>query len=279
MNRLLASLAITLVVAVSATTGQAASRQAPVQTVLELDRVATFAKMLERELAARGARIAIVSRVGRPQGELPPGFRYTHTGFAVYSEITTSDGRTVPGYAMYNLYQDAERLDASNLVTDYPVDFFGGVFELRSGVIIPTPQLQQRLLRVLGSHTYRDLHVADYSSVANPFDARFQNCTEFILDVLNAAVYETDDMALLKSNARAYFDAQPVKVGRLKARIASWRNDDITLKDQKGGKIETATFTTIAQYMDKYGLSQAQFELAEGVDGDLASVSFSRASG
>jgi hypothetical protein len=263
MKRSLSTLAITLAAAVWATTALAASRSAPPQTVLEPERVAIFAKRLERELAMRGARVAIVSRVGRPQSELPPGFRYTHTGFAVYSEIATADGRTVPGYAMYNLYQDAEKLDISSLVVDYPVDFFGGIIELHSGVIIPTPQVQQRLLRVLGSQTYRGLHIANYSSVASPFDERFQNCTEFVLDVLNAAVYETDDMAELKSNARAYFDAQPIKVGRIKAMFASWLNADITLKDHKGRKIKTATFTTIARYMDQYGLSQEQFELSE----------------
>lgn len=263
MKRFLSTLAITLVVAMSATAGQAASSQAPTQTVLEPERVVTFAKRLERELAARGARVAIVSRIGRAQSELPAGFRYTHTGFAVYSEITTADGRKVPGYAMYNLYQDAEKLYFSNLVNDYPAEFFGGVFELRSGIIIPTPELQRRLLRVLGSPTHQALHVADYSAVANPFDERFQNCTEYVLDVVNAAVYNTDDMAELKRNARAYFVAQPIKIGRFKAMIASWMSDEITLKDQQRGKIRTATFTSIAQYMDQYGLSQEQFELTE----------------
>src|SRR5689334_11914715 len=66
------------------------------------EQIIKFSKRVEKVLAAKGARVAIVSRMGRPLADLPEGMHFTHAGFAVYSEITTSDGRKLPGYAMFN---------------------------------------------------------------------------------------------------------------------------------------------------------------------------------
>jgi hypothetical protein len=57
------------------------------------EKIVAFAKKVEKTIAARGARVALVARIGRPPGEMPPGMRYTHVGFAVYSQITMKDGR------------------------------------------------------------------------------------------------------------------------------------------------------------------------------------------
>jgi hypothetical protein len=61
------------------------------------EQVITFAKKVERVLAAKGARVAILARMGRPLSDLPEGMHYTHLAFAVYSEISAADGRKVPG--------------------------------------------------------------------------------------------------------------------------------------------------------------------------------------
>ncbi len=145
------------------------------------DQIAALAKKVERAGAARGARVFILSRVGRPPAELPEGVNFTHAAFAVYSRIKTSDGRTVPGYAIYNLYQDDETPATSNLVQDYPLDYFAGVHALRSGVIIPNVALQKRLLQVISSDAYQKAHNSRYSVLSNPNDLRLQNCTEFVV--------------------------------------------------------------------------------------------------
>lgn len=217
--------------------------------------VSTFAKQVERELAAKGVRVFIIARVGRPAAELPPGFHYTHTAFGVYSMIQTADGRQVPGYAIYNLYQRNDAPAVSDLVVDYPADFFAGAQELKAGIIIPTPQVQRRLMKVIDSPTYAALHNPHYSAIASPYTLEYQNCTEFTLDVLNAAVYDTADEAQLKANASAYFQAQPVKVNGVKLALGSMFMPDITTSDHKG-PVRTATFTSIARYMQEYGLAQ-----------------------
>ena len=55
------------------------------------------------------------------------------------------------GYAIHNLYQDAEEQGKSHLITDYPVDFFWGAFALEAGIIIPSAEVQQALVKL-----YRD---------------------------------------------------------------------------------------------------------------------------
>jgi len=215
------------------------------------EQIITFAKKVEKVLAAKGARVAILARAGRPRSELPEGMHYTHASFAVYSEITISDGRKVPGYATYNLYQNSEHPDTSELVQDFPVDFFAAVAELEAGIVIPSAELQRRLLEVIASPTYRALHDPDYSAIANPYTLGKQNCTEFVLDVINAAVYQTDNIKKIKANEKAYFEGQKVNVNPIKLMLGSMFRAEIATSDHPGTAV-TATFETIAKYLEKY---------------------------
>ncbi len=210
--------------------------------------LAAFAKQVEQTLARSGARVAILARMGRPVADMPEGMRYTHAAFAVYSHITIADGRQVPGYAIYNLYQLDDRPDRSELVKDYPLDFFAGVAELEAGLIILSPQLQQRLLQVIGSPTYAALHEPRYSLIANPYNLGRQNCTEFVLDVVQAAIYQTSDIQVIKANTRAYFKAQRVDVNPFKLMLGSIFSAEVSTVDQEGVPV-TATFERIADYL------------------------------
>ena len=217
-----------------------------------------FAKKVEKALAEKGAYVAIVGRMGRPPSELPEGLHFTHVAFAVYSRITTSDGKVVPGYQMYNLYQEDAHPDVSDLVKDFPVDFFSGVAELQAGVIIPSPELQKRLLETIESPTYEKLHDSRYSVIANPYTLGRQNCTEFVLDVTNSAIYHTDDIGKLKEIDRKYFVAQKVNVSPLKLLLGSMFSSEVSTSDQEGAPV-TATFETIGDYLKKYDSGSQEF--------------------
>jgi len=217
------------------------------------EQIIGFAKKVEKTLAGKGAHVAILARMGRPASELPEGMHFTHVAFAVYSEISTSDGRKVPGYAIYNLYQRDKQPDVSDLVQDYPAEFFAGVAQLEAGIIVPSQKLQQRLLSVISSPTYRTLHEPNYSVIANPFTLGRQNCTEFVLDVVNAAIYETDDIKKIKANEKAYFVAQPVNVNPFKILLGSLFSAEVSSIDHEGTPV-TATFERIADYLKKYDL-------------------------
>jgi len=219
------------------------------QAVLDPIAIKKFAKDIEKYAAAQGARAFIIARAGRPEKDLPKGIKFTHTAIAIYSSITLTDGEQVKGYAIHNLYQKEGELDKSSLVVDYPVDFFWGVQSLKAGIIIPTPQLQQRLMEAIATGKNKQIHNKDYSVIANPFNDQFQNCTEHTLDVINAAIYQTTDINRLKANAKAYFKPQKVKVSPFKLMLGKMFMDDVTTKDHPK-KIYTATFSTIAQYLE-----------------------------
>lgn len=220
-------------------------------THFNAEAITAFAKKVERTLADKGAHVAILARMGRPLSEMPPGMHFTHVAFAVYSNIQTADGRTLPGYSIYNLYQYDDHPDKSRLVQDFPVDFFSGVAQLEAGILIPSAELQKRLLKVISSPTYKALHEPRYSVIANPFNEGRQNCTEFTLDVINAAIYQTANIKQLKQAARKYFVAQPVDVNPFKLMLGSVFMAEVSTTDHPG-QPATATFERISDYLQHY---------------------------
>lgn len=248
---LCAALLSSVGVSVYATGFSSSSSAATEAAQFKPEQIIGFAKKVERAMAAKGARVAILARMGRPASELPEGMHFTHVAFAVYSEITTDDGRKLPGYSIYNLYQLNDRPDVSELVQDFPVDFFAGVAQLEAGIIIPSPELQRRLLGVIASPQYAKLHDSHYSLIANPYTLGRQNCTEFVLDVVNASIYQTDDIRVIKANTKAHFTAQPVHVNPFKLMLGSMFSAEVSTSDHSGQPM-TATFEKIGDYLTKY---------------------------
>lgn len=255
MRRLLAVLLILF----SARYAQAGS-QAAQSPVFSPDAIASFSKLVEKDLAAQGARVAILARLGRAQKDLPQGISFTHTAIAIYSDITLDDGSTARGYAIHNLYQMPENLDVSELVTDYPVDFFWGAHALKAGIIIPTPELQLAILALFQENQVAGLHNPAYSVIANPFNSTYQNCTEYTLDIINAAIYGTTDKARLKANAKAYFSPEKVRISRFKLTLGEMFSDGVSVSDHER-TVRTTTYTTIGNYLDQYGLADAVYTL------------------
>ena len=215
---------------------------------LSVESVDQFAKQVEKYAAKEGARAFIIGRVGRPEKELPRGIRFTHTAVAVYSAITLESGESVKGYAIHNLYQKEGQNNKSELVIDYPVDFFWGVNALKAGIIIPTSDVQQRIIEVIARGKDKLLHNENYSVIANPFNDMFQNCTEHTLNIINAGIYQTTNIAQLKQNTVQHFQPQHIKINPLKLMLGNWFIDDVSTKDHLG-KIHTATFTSIGKYL------------------------------
>ncbi|MCP3672848.1 MAG: DUF2145 domain-containing protein [Gammaproteobacteria bacterium] len=236
-----------LLCCLSTTEGVYAGSASGGEANLNPDDITKFAKAVEQYAALKGARVFLIGRKGRADSELPKGINFTHTAIAVYSKIELADGKTAMGYAIHNLYQDEDNLKISSLVMDYPVDFFWPAFELKAGIIIPTPELQQRLLEAIATGVNKTVHNQKYSILSNPFNDELQNCTEHTLDIINAAIYQTTDVSRLKANAKAHFKPQNIRK-TLKLAFGSLFMNDLTTRDHHG-KIYTTTFTTIGQYL------------------------------
>jgi hypothetical protein len=235
-----------------------AGSQAGGEVYFTADQITTFSKKVDKTLAAKGAHVFIVARQGRAKQELPRGIDYTHVGIAVYSAIMLSDGRVVPGYTYYNLYQSDKDPWKSYLQKDYAADFFSPVYQLKAGITIPDEKLQRRILKLVENNTHQTLHNPKYSVLANPFDTEYQNCTEYVLDMLTAALYDTTDKAKLKANQQAYFKPHPVSVGPLKLLFGSLFVPGVTALDHDG-PINTATYKSIEQFLSEYDLVKETF--------------------
>lgn len=271
-NALMAAIAALALAACASTGGSAPlpglSAKETVSTRLTAEQAALFAKQIERDLAAKGARLAIVFRTGEARDTLPEGISYTHGGFWTYVPISLEDGSVVNGYAVYNLYRgDGKSLatDRSYLHQDYPIDLAlaSGVDDV--GVIIPTPEMQRRILKIMDSPDYRKLHITPYSLVSNPHDIKYQNCTEFMLDIIAAAAWETTDMQQIKVNLKAHFKPTEVKVSGFERFFAPIAHREIKTDDQPG-KIYTATYESLAVFMKDNGLLQDAYVLQRATD-------------
>ena len=212
-------------------------------------------KQTERYLAANGARVAMVFRMAEVAEKMPEGIRYGHGSFWVYQRIKDESGNEFFGYTSNNLYINSENPEASYLKTDFPLDFTRPSKVAEVGVIIPTPSLQKRILEAMIDGDYEALHRADYSLVSNPHDIKYQNCNEFMLDVIASSLWETTDIERLKMNLKAHFDPAPVKAGALKRFFAPILRKNIKTDDHKG-KIKTTTFKTLAEFLTTNGYAQ-----------------------
>ncbi len=258
MNRITRMICAALI-ALTPTTLPAGSSSAT-DPVLPAAEVAAFSDQVQKDLAARGARVAIVARMGRDPDTLPAGITYTHLGFWVFSNITKADGSTGQGYRVYNLYQRSGDRTKSDLVQDSPADFFAGAKRLDGGIIIPDPRLQAKLLSVIQSPAYAALHNPRYSVLANPANGQFQNCTEHTLNIVMAALYDTSDPARIKANIAAHFTPQPVAVDGLQRALAPVLSNALSTSDH-GAAVATATFGSLARFMQAHRLTQQVYRI------------------
>jgi hypothetical protein len=227
------------------------------------DQAAAFAKQVEEDLAARQARLALVFRTGRTRDKLPPGIAYTHGAFWAYVPIRLADGRQVNGYAVYNLYHgDGTTLarDQSYLHQDFPLDFVRGSAVDDVAVIVPSPEMQRRIMHVMASPTYQQMHVPSYSLIANPLDARHQNCNEFMLDVIGAAAWETSDYNQVVTNLREHYRPRRVRVNLFQRAFGPMSDPRVKMDDQSG-RIVTATYESMATFMRDNDLLQEHYVL------------------
>jgi hypothetical protein len=229
--------------------------------LLGAQEAADFSKQIERRLAADGAHVAVVFRTGRARDTLPDGIDYTHGAFWVYRDILVEGGERVRGYAVYNLYHgDGERLPTteSYLAQDWPFDFVRASAVDDVAVIVPSPEMQRRIVEIIDGPRYEALHNPRYSLVANPHETTYQNCNSFMLNVIASAAWETDDLEQLAVNLRAWYEPQEVEVGAL-ARLLAPLADARVKTDDHHGAIRTATYRSMADFMAEYALSKESY--------------------
>ncbi|MEM7492668.1 MAG: DUF2145 domain-containing protein [Pseudomonadota bacterium] len=257
----LAGLAITTAAPALADSG---SGRSVANAYFTAEEAADYSKDIEKKLASDGTRVAIVFRAGRSRDKLPDGIDYTHGAFWVYQPIQRDDGSRMNGYVVWNLYHgDGETLSQtqSELVQDFPFDFVSGAKAEDVAVIIPTPAMQKRIMTMMADGRYDAVHDPDYSVIASPFDDKYQNCTEFLLDVIAAAVWQTTDYQQLKVNLSEHFEASTVKTGPLARLFGPLVDEQVKLGDHRGKPIRTVSYGSLATFMLDNGYADKTFKL------------------
>jgi hypothetical protein len=193
---------------------------------------------------------------------LPRGLRYTHVAFVVFEAVRDEADQIFHTYTVYNLYQGADgRSDRSFLKQDLVYDFVAGVAEKDIAVCVPSEGLQRRILQVIRSPAYAQLHIPEYNLVANPWRNRFDNCVTHTLKVILAAIYETDDPIRLYRNSRAYFRPTRLALGPLRT-IGSHFVEGVSWKDAEPHGLQTATYESLEAFLRENELLTDAFIVA-----------------
>jgi hypothetical protein len=165
------------------------------------DRLLRFAALVHAQLDAAGAPVAVVSRSGLDLSRF--GLRYSHAGLAL------ADGAG-PRWAVRQLYYDCAegrpRLFDQGLSgfvsgTDDPATGHVSLLLLpadASATLAAAAQDRPRALRLLA---------ADYSANAHAWSLRYQNCNQWLVELMGVAFGGLDDGPDLRARAQAWLRA------------------------------------------------------------------------
>ncbi len=159
------------------------------------------------QLESSGASMALVARVGLNLSEFNQ--RYTHMGVALRDQVRNR-------WLVVHLFNPCGK--AQSEILTQPLERFYEVdlFEYEALLVVPS-QARQALLRnaFLNPAKSRVLHTPAYNMIAHPFDTRFQNSNQWILEML---VMGLDDQGSISSRslAQSWLKTQAYEPGTIR---------------------------------------------------------------
>jgi len=138
-----------------------------------------FATQVRESLELSGANLVLIGRVGSDQSKR--GVRMTHVGY-LFRDHPAGQWTVVHelngcGSGESDLFDEG----LANFFMDDPFDY-------EAQIVIPSPELQEKLAKVLLSPVKRSMHHPSYSSIANPWSTKHQNSNGWVLEVFAAAL-------------------------------------------------------------------------------------------
>lgn len=174
-----ALLLLTLAGLGTAHAGQECSERPP-PSAQARERALALGERVRDQLERSGASAALVARVGMNLSEY--GQRYTHMGVAVRDHVRQR-------WMVLHLFNACGKGESE--ITAQPLEQFYDVnlHEFEALVLRPSYALQAELRRVfMDPATTRALHQPAYNLIAHPFNTRFQNSNQWILETLTLAL-------------------------------------------------------------------------------------------
>jgi hypothetical protein len=179
-------------------------------TAEEQDRVLRFAGVVKRELERSGARAAVIARAGTDLSRF--GLLYSHAGIAL---------RDNPGspWAVRQLYYACDEARPRLFDQGVPGFALGADAPVRGHMsLLFLPDEEERLLQraALNTPLALALLAGKYSANAYAYGTRYQNCNQWVAELIASAWGRLDGREAPREQAQAWLRAQGYAAGPVK---------------------------------------------------------------
>ena len=247
-----AALAVSIAGAATAQAGRTCEQVAP--SAANVQRAMTLAQNTAKQLDASGAQVVVLARAG--QDLMKYGLHYSHIGLA-YRE-----GKVWRVAHKLNQCGTAQSAVYRQGLGEF---FLDDLFEYEAGVVVPTPEVQARLLPVLrDNRRLAQLHTPAYNMLAYPWATTYQQSNQWAIETMAMA---QDESAGTRDRAQAWlklkgYTPTTLKLGpvtRLGARAtaANIAFDDHPNDRRFSDRIDTVTADSVLAWMTRSGLGGA----------------------
>jgi hypothetical protein len=238
--------------ACAALSPQLCGRSTPLNAAQQ-DRLLRVAELVKRELDASGARVALVSRSGLDLGRF--GIRYSHAGLSL-------KGSAHAPWSVRQLYFACDERRPRLFDQGLPGFLFGTddpSLGYLSIVLLPGPAAEALERTALDDRQALALLAGRYSANAYPFDPRYQNCNQWVAELLARAWGAQDGDPGPRRSAQRWladrgYAPAPVDVGShwlmLAAHFIPWlHSDDHPIEDLYARRFRISLPTSIEDFV------------------------------
>ena len=243
-----AALAIAFV-ATAAHAGRSCENKPPKSDAIQ--RSMALAERTAQTLDKSGAQVVALGRIGQNLGEY--GVRYSHFGFAY---------REGDKWRVVHKLNQCGTAHAAVYRQGLGEFFLDDLYEYEAGVVIPTPEIQAKLLPVVRDNAkLAQLNTPAYSMVAYPWARTYQQSNQWALETMAMAL---EPAAQSRERAQAWLQLKdytpttlhisPMKRlgGRLTA--ANIAFDDHPNEKRFTDRIETVTVDSVFAWLNRTGM-------------------------
>ncbi|WP_174874681.1 DUF2145 domain-containing protein [Vogesella oryzae] len=153
----------------------------PAQSAAQKNRLLLFSEAVKQVLQRSGSQAAIVARAGLDLGRF--GIRYSHAGISLQQSPNTP-------WSVRQLYyacDDSQPHIYDQGLSGFLLDSHQQDSAYVSIVLLPQPAEQQLLAAALNREQVLAMLGADYSANAYAFSSQYQNCNQWLMELLASA--------------------------------------------------------------------------------------------
>jgi len=248
---------IAVVTVIALTVGAAHAGRACEQkavTAEVVNKAMNLAATTAARLDASGASVVVLARIGQDLSEY--GLRYSHLGIA---------------YKTHGTWRVAHKLNecgtshAAVYRQGLGEFFLDDLFRYEAAFVIPTPEVQAKLLPALGNNAQlAQLNTPDYSMVAYPWAQRYQQSNQWALETL---AMTQEPAASDRLHAQAWlrlkgYEPTTLHISAIKRLGARVMDANVAFDDHPDAKrftdrIETVTADSIFAWLGRSGLGDS----------------------